>query len=687
MITNKLLLAFTALLFLHGATAAIINNPSFEDDCSSWAFRYLSTSFLSQADRQTLTIVTEDLNTEFAYDYMDKRYESWGRAKEAPNFPFRPTDGGKHVVKTQTGPGRTEMSQDIYLPPSAVTLSFDVKYRNYASVMDQQQNNGVRLVDINSNAELKLLWDTRTSRVFQTPGWSTISVDISAFSGQTVRLQIFAVDNYNYFWASWDNLRVLNANGININEVSCDDGQKNGNEVLVDCGGGTCDSCTEKISLSNDGPMTEGGATEISITVDPEYESSNPELRFVFSCDGDNLDTITYAQAGSSKTTTCTFPDNGVYTVTAVAVDNQEGKLPLSTSVTVTNACPILAAAAASTYLVSLGSSIALTASFSDAGVLDTHSGSWSCSPGSLSTEAGVLDTADINKKSVFNMLASSFFPSAGVYTCTLEIMDNVGCTDTVEIPAIIVYDASAGFVTGGGWIDSPAGAMPSMPEVTGRANFGFVSKHKKGQSTPDGKTEFNFRAGYLNFQSSSYEWLVIVSFKAMYKGSGTINGQGNYGFLLTAIDGDLQQDSSKDKFRIKIWDRSNNDVVVYDNEISAGDNAAPTTSLGGGSIKIHSGSGPSKSNSAFTETAGEVEGVETSPEASNDSLSTMSATLSTVALSAVGVLFIMGAAFVWHYSKALRRLEAICYDSYPIRADGLHGEVMLKMEPVREQA
>jgi len=40
--------------------------------------------------------------------------------------------------------------------------------------------------------------------------------------------------------------------------------------------------------------------------------------------------------------------------------------------------------------------------------------------------------------------------------------------------------------------------------------------------------------------------------------------------------------------FRIKIWDKDNGDVVVYDNQIGADDDAEPTTAIGGGSIVVH---------------------------------------------------------------------------------------------------
>jgi hypothetical protein len=37
----------------------------------------------------------------------------------------------------------------------------------------------------------------------------------------------------------------------------------------------------------------------------------------------------------------------------------------------------------------------------------------------------------------------------------------------------LVVYDPDVGFVTGGGWIDSPESAYMPDPSLTGRANFG----------------------------------------------------------------------------------------------------------------------------------------------------------------------------------------------------------------------
>jgi len=178
-------------------------------------------------------------------------------------------------------------------------------------------------------------------------------------------------------------------------------------------------------------------------------------------------------------------------------------------------------------------------------------------------------------------------FPVAGVFDVSVQAKDGSGNVVSEQSILLAVYDASAGFVTGGGWINSPAGASTTYPEAVGKANFGFVSKYQKGAKVPTGNTEFQFKAGNLNFHSNVYEWLVVAGAKAQYKGTGTINGAGNYGFMLTAIDGQIKGGGGVDKFRIKIWDRLT-DTLVYDNQMGAGDTADPTTAIAGGSIVIH---------------------------------------------------------------------------------------------------
>jgi Domain of unknown function (DUF5011)/PKD domain len=175
----------------------------------------------------------------------------------------------------------------------------------------------------------------------------------------------------------------------------------------------------------------------------------------------------------------------------------------------------------------------------------------------------------------------------AGVYTLKLRLTDWAGNVGQSIFQYVVVYNPGGGFVTGGGWIDSPAGAYAPSPLLTGKATFGFVSKYEKGATVPTGDTQFNFHAADLDFHSTSYDWLVISGAKARYQGSGMINGTGAYGFLLIAIDGQVNGGGGADKFRIKIWNKNKGDVV-YDNQLNSPDDADPTTTLGGGSIVIH---------------------------------------------------------------------------------------------------
>jgi hypothetical protein len=183
---------------------------------------------------------------------------------------------------------------------------------------------------------------------------------------------------------------------------------------------------------------------------------------------------------------------------------------------------------------------------------------------------------------------------TSGIYSVTLEVCDTSAQCDSAD-STVTVFDPSGGFVTGGGWIDSPPGACgPEAPvdvcvgDPTGRATFGFVSKYKKGATVPTGATAFAFQAGGFAFASDSYDWLVVAGQdRAQFKGRGWVNDEDGYRFLLTAFDGGRDE---PDGFRIKIV---NDDGVVYDNMagMAGTDDALTqgnTQTIGGGNIVIH---------------------------------------------------------------------------------------------------
>jgi alpha-tubulin suppressor-like RCC1 family protein len=180
-------------------------------------------------------------------------------------------------------------------------------------------------------------------------------------------------------------------------------------------------------------------------------------------------------------------------------------------------------------------------------------------------------------------------YAGAGVYSIGITVTASDGRNATATFTYIVVYDPTAGFVTGGGWIQSPAGAYSANPGLVGKAEFGFNSKYAKGATVPSGQTNFKFETAGFRFDSQVYQWLVVSGAKAQYKGSGTVNDSGNYGFILTATDGQISGGGGVDKFRIKIWDPVTG-TIVYDNVPGASDDIdlANPQAIGGGQIIIH---------------------------------------------------------------------------------------------------
>lgn len=215
--------------------------------------------------------------------------------------------------------------------------------------------------------------------------------------------------------------------------------------------------------------------------------------------------------------------------------------------------------------------------------------------------------TISTNGSGVATETISSSVLALGVYK--VEAVAGTGCaTSNAYIP---VFDASGSFVTGGGWINSPTGALAGSDAV-GKANFGFVAKYKKGKNEVEGNTEFQFQAGAINFKSSAHNAgsLVIAGAKATYKGTGTITGlAGTYDFMVVATDGQVSGGGGNDKFRIKIWNGSN---VIYDNARGTDENAVlgDLTILGGGSIVIHENKALTANTGKKLETADQLEGL-----------------------------------------------------------------------------
>lgn len=229
---------------------------------------------------------------------------------------------------------------------------------------------------------------------------------------------------------------------------------------------------------------------------------------------------------------------------------------------------PTITSAAATPDYVAINGTVVISAVVSDT-CSNSTSAEYSIDGGATWTDTGI----DLNSGAVSRIISVK-----------VRAKDECGNVSSTTIDFFLpVYDPSAGFITGGGWINSPAGAYKPDTGLTGKANFGFVSKYKKGATTPTGSTEFVFHAAGMNFHSSVYQWLVVTgSNYARYKGEGAINGAGSYKFMIWAGDG------APDTFRIKLYTESAEvETIVYDNGFDQ--------AIGGGSIVIHTGGGGNK--------------------------------------------------------------------------------------------
>jgi hypothetical protein len=320
--------------------------------------------------------------------------------------------------------------------------------------------------------------------------------------------------------------------------------------------------------LGNDGPKDEGSLVMVSFSnqFDPGILDT-----FTYSFDWNN-DGIYEISDQTDSSAVNTWYDNGLYTMKGKIKDNDGGFNEYTTTVTINNVPPtIISLSGPPTDPVQLGTPINLYGVFTDPGILDTHS---------ALIEWGDGQTTTINLNAgIYEVSGSHIYANAGVYKIDLTVTDKDGGFDKKSIDYFtVIYDANCGFVTGGGWIIALQGSYRPDPTLTGKATFGFVAKYKKGQSIPTGNTEFQFHPANMNFHSHTYDWLFIVGSVAMYKGSGTINGEGDYGFILTAIDGKIS--GGADTFRIQIWDKTNGDLIVFDNN--------ENTELSNGQITIH---------------------------------------------------------------------------------------------------
>ncbi len=381
---------------------------------------------------------------------------------------------------------------------------------------------------------------------------------------------------------NWDFGDGQYGSGVSASHVYADDGVYTATLMVIDTVG-HASSDTATVTVNNVTPIVsvmgvtidEGGAYLASGSfTDPGADTWTATVDYE---DGSGIQSLVLS--GKNFNLDHTYLDEGNYVVTVTVTDNDLGMGVGTATVTVNNLSPTIGVITAPTDPTQVGTVVNVNTSFTDPGILDIHTAAWDW--GDEQTSGGALSEAAGSG----TVVGSHAYSLPGVYKVLLTVDDGDGGVGQATYEYVVIYDPNGGFVTGAGIFNSPTGAYTSDMGLSGMARFGFTSKYQNGAQVPTGVTKFAFKVADFNFESTSYDWLVVAGAKAQYKGIGSVNDTGDYGFILTAHDSAIN--GGDDTFRIKIWDRASG-YLVYDNMLGGGDGADPTTTLTGGQIVIH---------------------------------------------------------------------------------------------------
>ncbi|WJK39728.1 family 43 glycosylhydrolase [Solwaraspora sp. WMMA2056] len=238
------------------------------------------------------------------------------------------------------------------------------------------------------------------------------------------------------------------------------------------------------------------------------------------------------------------------------------------------NTAPVVTAATGPGGPVPAGTPVEVTATFTDSGVDDTHRCVLVWGDGATGT--GTVDGS--------TCVAGHTYTEPGVYRPTVTVIDDRGAAHTLAAGYLTVHRADGGHVAGSGWFTSPAGAYVADGQLAGRAEFGFVAAAGPDAAGPDA-VALRLRLGDREFTASRHRGYVVDGPQVRFNGRGTINGAGDYTYMVGLNDEALREpapgDGGRDRFWIRITETATG-TVVYDSRTNA-----TTTALGGGAVVV----------------------------------------------------------------------------------------------------
>ncbi|HET7801418.1 MAG TPA: ExeM/NucH family extracellular endonuclease, partial [Humibacillus xanthopallidus] len=140
-------------------------------------------------------------------------------------------------------------------------------------------------------------------------------------------------------------------------------------------------------------------------------------------------------------------------------------------------------------------------------------------------------------------------------------------------IVGLDLTDDAAGFVTGGGFIQSPAGALVADPTRAGKGAFQIDLDYAAGATHPTGSFVYSLGGAGTPFSltGTSFDFLVIRAEAARFSGAATVNGSAGFTYTVDVLDA-----GKSDTFRLRVTAADGS--LVYDSGVKSVQ----------GQIKIH---------------------------------------------------------------------------------------------------
>jgi len=278
--------------------------------------------------------------------------------------------------------------------------------------------------------------------------------------------------------------------------------------------------------------VNEGGTVTLTAAVTDSAADTAAGFTYAFDCGAGTL-----VPAGG-PTATCPAVDNPGVTARVQVTDKDGGSTIASAPVTIANVAPkVTLTAPPDSSVVLVHSPVTLGASFTDPGVLDTHTASWSV--------GGTTIPATVTEANGSGTAAATWTPAAaGIVPVTASVRDKDGASGSAA-ETLIVVDPAAGSLIGAGALASSGGKLV----------FAVAAGYTGSSTRPLGTV--HIATPRLELESTSLSWLVVSGGTAILQGRGRIDHTPGYTFRLDAVTGHPA------RLRVRIWKTATGAMVL----------------------------------------------------------------------------------------------------------------------------